>query len=547
MKKTFNIPKQEIVQLLNTMCFTAQDGETDVYSKKYGETIITINIGNNRIGYPNAMKIHNKATSNFNKRENLVVLECIDRLLNKGYTSECIELEKTWRTGGRLDILVKDTKGKSFLMIECKTFGKIYNNEKRKMYNNGDKCQLINYYIQERTTQYLCLYSSIINNDKIHFENSIIDMTSDFSDCDNAETVFNKWNKNFETKGLFDPDIIPYKIEFKGLLYKDLNHLEDNSSSLIYNQFEEILRRNVVSDKSNAFNKIFNLFICKIVDEDAKNSTNDEMDFQWRENDKYELLFDRLNSLYKKGAKEYINIEVEDLNNIELESLLNTSENNEKIKNVFTKLRLYKNNEFAFKEVYNEETFLSNALIVKEVVQLLQPFRLKYNYKQQFLGDFFELLLNTGFNQEAGQYFTPLPLARFICKSLPIKHIIEKKNNNKEKFFLPYVIDYASGSGHFLTEIMDEINQYIKFIVNDKNYIKGGKNARDEFDSYCNNYKWAKEYIYGIEKDYRLAKTAKINTFLNGDGETNIIMGDGLDDFEESKTYIKKLKEIKRN
>ena len=32
---------------------------------------------------------------------------------------------------------------------------------------------------------------------------------------------------------------------------------------------------------------------------------------------------------------------------------------------------------------------------------------------------------------------------------------------------------------------------------------------------------WAREYIYGIEKDYRLAKTTKISTFLNGDGDAN--------------------------
>lgn len=546
-KSTENtIPKKDIISWLTALNFLPEEGKVDVYFKNYTDYTITVDIEKGKIVYPEPIIINDNATTNLTKRENLVVLECINRLLEKGYKPEKIELEKNWKLGhkgkGRLDILVKNGKDRPYLMIECKTWGKEYNAEKQKMYNDGG--QLISYYIQARTTQYLCLYSSNLKNDDVEYVNDIINISSDFDSCKDSHSVFEKWDKNFLTKGIFDSDIAPYKIEFKGLYYNDLKDLEDNSSSLIFNQFAEILRRNVVSDKSNAFNKIFNLFICKIVDEDSKYGVDEEMDFQWKGDDTYYTFFDRLNSLYKQGAKDYINIDVEDLNNNELEKLLSTSSNNDKIKKAFTKLRLYKNNEFAFKEVYNEDTFLDNALIVKEVVQLLQSFRLKYNQKQQFLGDFFELLLNTGFKQEVGQYFTPLPLSRFICKSLPIESIINRKNDAKEKYFLPYVIDFASGSGHFLTEIMDEINHYIQDISAKDTFIKGGKSAKDEFNSYCNNYKWAKEYVYGIEKDYRLAKTTKINTFLNGDGEANIVMGDGLDNFKKSKTYIKKLKEI---
>lgn len=54
-------------------------------------------------------------------------------------------------------------------------------------------------------------------------------------------------------------------------------------------------------------------------------------------------------------------------------------------------------------------------------------------------------------------------------------------------------------------------------------------------------FEWAKQYVYGVEKDYRLVKAAKISTFLNGDGDANIILADGLDKFSSSK-YIDKLK-----
>jgi hypothetical protein len=62
------------------------------------------------------------------------------------------------------------------------------------------------------------------------------------------------------------------------------------------------------------------------------------------------------------------------------------------------------------------------------------------------------------------------------------------------------------------------------------------------------NYNWANEFVYGIEKDYRLAKTTKIACFMHGDGLANIIWEDGLASFNDSD-YVGKLKtsQSKRN
>lgn len=68
--------------------------------------------------------------------------------------------------------------------------------------------------------------------------------------------------------------------------------------------------------------------------------------------------------------------------------------------------------------------------------------------------------------------------------------------------------DYACGAGHFLTEAIEAINYFAQ---------SDGNNA------------WARDHIYGIEKDYRLARVAKISLFMNGAGEGNIIFGDGLE------------------
>ena len=129
------------------------------------------------------------------------------------------------------------------------------------------------------------------------------------------------------------------------------------------------------------------------------------------------------------------------------------------------KLRLEKNNEFAIKEVYDNASFEENAKVVKEVVELIQGYRIRYNKRQQYLSDFFELLLTTGLKQEAGQYFTPVPIAQFIIKSLPLDSIMTEKLSRKDGEILPYMIDYAAGSGHFITEFMHEIQDIINAVI----------------------------------------------------------------------------------
>lgn len=238
--------------------------------------------------------------------------------------------------------------------------------------------------------------------------------------------------------------------------------------------------------------------------------------------------------------KIFFNKTITDISDNELEDLfINLNQINELniLKDKITDLRLQKNPDFAFKEVYDKNSFEENGIVVKEIVELLQPYQLKYNHKQQFLGDFFELLLTTGLKQESGQFFTPTPLAQFIVSSLPIKDLIENNLNEKHNI-LPYIIDYAAGSGHFLTESMDEIQKIIDN-VDTKKYKPSSKKTIDSWK--INPYMWAEEYIYGIEADYRLVKTSKINCFLNGDGTAHIFHGNGLDNFYYSQTYKDKL------
>lgn len=519
--------------------FKPKDGCCNVYFKKFGTYEINIDYNENNpeksnIDYGKDIKCGRKTTSNFSQNESFVVLECVNRLLEKGYNPNSIVLEQPYKAGHKdcyLDILVKDLDNKSFLMIECKTWGKEYEKEKNQIFKDGG--QLLSYFNQDKNSEALCLYASHIENNEISYRNDIID-TKELSG-NNVQELFDSWDNTFYQKGIFEKQINAYDYKNIGLTYEDLQDLKDTDGGTIFNHFAEILRKHIVSDKTNAFNKMFNLFICKIQDEDDNYDKDTDLKFQFKSNDTYESFFDRLNNLYKRGNKNYIDIDLPDISQDDFDELLKLAdEKDEHLRKTFNELRYYRSSqEFSFKEVYNKETFEENAEIVKEIVKLLQGYKIKYSQKHQYLGDFFELLLNTGIKQEAGQFFTPIPLTRFICKSIPIKEIIEEKNNNEDDNFLPYVIDYACGSGHFLTEIMDEIDTYVKnFKIED---IKGSRIAKENFESLRNNLKWSKEYVYGIEKDYRLVKTSKVSSFLNGDGEANVMAADGLAPFNDKK------------
>lgn len=538
------IEKNDIKSLITILGFRPMDGIKEIYYKYYSKHdnyIIKIDFDKEIIEYGDKIKLGDLTTSNFENNENFVVLECVDRLLEKGYLPERLVLENKWLMGrkekGKLDILVNDKENKAYLMIECKTWGNEYNKEKKKMLRNGG--QLFSYFQQDKSTQYLCLYSSHLENGEVRYVNDIIKIDNQWRELNNQKEIFDYWNKNFKDNGLFDDWTCPYNIEIKALTRGRLKELTEEDSGRIFNQFAEILRHNVVSDKPNAFNKILNLFICKIIDEDKND--NDEVAFQWREDDTYESLQIRLNDLYKDGMKRFLDIEVTDYSDKQLEDKLynlNDPTIKKQIQNMFQEIRLQKNPEFAFKEVYDEESFISNAIVVKEVVELLQPYQFRYGHKQQFLGNFFELLLNTSIKQEAGQFFTPVPIARFIISCFPIKEFILKKIEINAPDVLPYMIDYAAGSGHFLTEWMDIVQSIINSIECDKSKTTSVKRIKlwkeGQFD-------WAREFVYGIEADYRLVKTTKVSSFLNGDGEAMIIRANGLDNFEKSYDYKGKL------
>lgn len=521
-----------------------QSTRTNVFEKKYAQFDYTIEVdfnGNGSINYPEekGMKITRKTTCNFSQPENFVVLECITRLMDKGYRPEHIELEKEWTLGhsdkgGFADILVKDADGKTLFIIECKTPGTEYKKELNNTLNDGG--QLFSYWKQEGYCKWLSLYASDFDGTNVSYTTETIDCSDDanilatakkdpsirlYRDAGTTEDLFTVWDETYDKRlcgdVIFRDDSQAYQIGVKPLRKVDLKDFSENDK--VVNKFEEILRHNNVSDKENAFNRLIALFICKLVDEIQKGD-NDIVDFQYKiGTDTYETLQDRLQRLHKEGMEKFMREEIFYVADDYAENLVQqyTGQKRQKmiedLRNTLRVLKFYTNNDFAFKDVHNEELFYQNGKILVEVVQLFENYRIIGSNDVQMLGDLFEQLLNKGFKQNEGQFFTPIPITRFIWDSLPVERTIK----NADGIEFPKIIDYACGAGHFLTQGFEAVNASVLSIDS----------------SYKINRTWAEHKIFGIEKDYRLARVSKISLFMHGAGDGNIIFGDGLENYTD--------------
>jgi len=539
------ITKSNLKEMLEAIGFAKSSAE--IYEKQYPafDCLIKVDFKNEKITYPEdkGMLIDRHTTDNFSANENYVVLECVDRLLTKGYRPEHIELEKKWSLGhmtsggedsGFADICVHDSEGKILFIVECKTDGKEYSKEYKNTESYGG--QLFTYWQQERNCKYLVLYASKLLGKDVNYDTESVDCSDDlnilalakkddtihlYRDAHTVEELYECWDETYEKRFcgdvIFRDDSVAYKIGVKPLRKRDLKDFSENDK--IVNKFEEILRHNNVSDKENAFNRLIALFICKLVDEIQKGD-NDEVDFQYKVGtDTYESLQDRLQRLHKEGMEKFMREEIFYVPDTYAEDLVQQYSGHKRknmiddLKKTLRILKFYTNNDFAFKDVHNEELFYQNGKIIVEVVQLFEHFRIIGSSDVQMLGDLFEQLLNKGFKQNEGQFFTPIPITRFIWDSLPVTDVIKKKQGIE----YPKTIDYACGAGHFLTQGVEAVNSSVKKLDPDAKISRS----------------WVENKVYGIEKDYRLARVSKISLFMHGAGDANIIFGDGLENYAD--------------
>ncbi len=327
--------------------FLPKESASGIFIKKYTEGYcIEVDFENETFHFGGKIKVQGKDFQNITKPEDWVVLECVNRLLEKGYKPENITLEKVYPSGhgtsGRLDISVTDDDENEYLLIECKTYGTEFNKALAKL--NKDGGQLFTYFKFGNKADVIMLYASELKGSEIVYKNEIVKIEEDYRTGD-VKDFYDKWNKLTKDNGIFEEWVNPYLFKSKALTPKLLDAIRPEDSSFIFNRFLEILRHNVVSDKPNAFNKIFTLFLCKIYDEKVNEGTDDELAFQWIEGKDDDISFQlRLTDLYKNGMKEFLEKNVTDFSEDEFERKYKSLDDSVKAELLqeFKKIRLEK-------------------------------------------------------------------------------------------------------------------------------------------------------------------------------------------------------------
>lgn len=536
------ITKDNIKMLLSALNFE-QDG--DMFTKSYEgvRSPLKVDVRNEHFYYEEiGITVGRETTSNFSEPENFVVFECVDRLLTMGYKPEHIELEPSWKLGhtkkgGYADIWVRthscmsgemaDDK-KSLLIIECKKPDEFDGAWQDTL---EDGAQLFSYFQQEQATKFLCLYTSDFDGERTKPKYYLINVQDNeellknnselltYKNAKNNKQLFRVWHDtylcDFAMRGLFESDMQPYHIGKSKYSVKDLDSINNEEIKKKYNEFATILRRHNVGAKENAFDKLVNLFLAKVVDE---TNNPDDLHFYWKGaayDDDFSLQ-DRLQRLYRDGMEKFLNETVTYIENDQIEKAFRWYHKDpdatmKTVMEYFRALKFYSDNDFSFISVHNERLFKENAKILREVLLMLQNIKLKSMVEEgketktnQFLGDLFEGFLTKGVKQSEGQYFTPMPIVRFIVSSLPLEQIIRQSER------IPSCIDYACGAGHFLTEYAVRIKEFV-----------------DKYRPDTDIHEYYK-HTMGIEKEYRLSKVSKVSAFMYGHDETNIIYADAL-------------------
>lgn len=130
----------------------------------------------------------------------------------------------------------------------------------------------------------------------------------------------------------------------------------------------------------------------------------------------------------------------------------------------------------------------------------------------------FERFMDGFFKGDFGQYFTPREVVRFTCDMLDIEPS-------------DFVIDPSVGSAGFLLHALDIVRHKVD------NYAT--PDTEDHFRMWSD---FANQQLFGIEVNDEIARVAKMNMILHGDGHTNIVCADALQPLNKLKPLNRGLK-----
>ncbi len=156
-----------------------------------------------------------------------------------------------------------------------------------------------------------------------------------------------------------------------------------------------------------------------------------------------------------------------------------------------------------------DETLKLSASTCQELVKKFQSVNLS-SIDEDLNGRMFEVFLAASIRgKDLGQFFTPRTVVDFMTR-IALRNV-DIKNP-------PKVLDGCCGTAGFLIEVMAYLTGRLR---NDTRLTNEERAAIHK--------KICEECLYGIEANERVARIARINMYLHGDGGSHIFHGDGLD------------------
>lgn len=429
--------------------------------------------------------------------------------LRKNYRPSLISLEKEYKLGRvnskpkRLDISLNYPTDDAFALIEVKQYTE-FDHET----DDDIEGQLFNIASIQQSTQtepikYLVYASAkidITNKTAVH-EYVVIDYLS-YQSFDGWVKAGRPYTKslpaNYASNGQCN---IKCGDTLKELDSKEITKLRQRINNRLY-------AGGGIPDNL-VFATIVNAFLAKIHDEETC-KLGDDYRFQYVYTESVEVFMERMNTLYRDALEDKLDIEIH---------------KGEESKYNITDSTKVKPEQLAF------------------LVESLQRFNISRsitNASYDVLGDFFESISRDQFKQTKGQFFTHQKIVDFIISMCDLKNLCDKTINENR---LPYSADLSSGSGTFLISIMKQISNYLKERKTKTNTKKIQGLIENDWSLEQQPNKWAKDYIYGTEKDVDLGTAIKVNMILHGDGKAHIGVGrnngDGLVSLDRFKENLK--------
>ncbi|MCK9405650.1 MAG: N-6 DNA methylase [Methanothrix sp.] len=156
------------------------------------------------------------------------------------------------------------------------------------------------------------------------------------------------------------------------------------------------------------------------------------------------------------------------------------------------------------------------ASTIYEIVRELQNFDL-YGIDEDLNGRMFETFLNaTVRGKELGQFFTPRSVVHYMVETAPIRIYSDPDKKIDEN--IPYMLDGCCGSGGFLIDAMAFASRKVDELHN----LSSSK--KEEYKKAIQN-----RHLYGVDSNEKIARIARLNMYLHGDGGSKIFKADSLD------------------